>query len=179
MTTMMIEKAEKRNRGITLIEVILALALGALILASLTGILNISLKSWELSEESNELIQIGRVAMERIMSDIRYAVSLSTFSGGVLEFDTKYLDEDDDVETIKYEKSGSDINRSVKENSNYGQANPIANYVDSFGITLLRANGTSTPQANQAASVKIDLTLVSGDETFEITSTAHMRNYNP
>ena len=163
------------KKGITLIEAVLALALVALILASLTGILNVSLKSWRMGSERDEVIQNGRVAMDRIISDLRYAVSISRFRQAILEFDTVYLENEDDyAETISYYKSGTGLYRSVD-----GQANPpeIAGYIDDFDITLHSTGGQQTIHAAQAASARIDLTLVNGDETFTITSGAHMRYY--
>jgi type II secretory pathway pseudopilin PulG len=115
------------------------------------------------------------VAMERIISDLRYAVSISSFRQTTLEFDTVYLEnEDNNTETIRYYKSGSSLYRSVG-----GQATPpeIAGYIDDFDITLHSAGGQQTIHATQAASARIDLTLVNGDETFTLTSGAHMRYY--
>lgn len=168
---------EIRQKGITLIEVSLALALIAAILVSLTNVLNVSLKNWEFSGRRNELIQNARVAMDRIISDLRYAVSISDFNGGVLQFDTRYLEnEDDSVEVVRYYKSDSNLYRSVDD-----QPDPpvIADWVDSFDITLRDANGQSVASAAQAAFAEISLILVNGNDTFTLTSCAHMRNYSP
>lgn len=167
-----LSKISNGVKGVTLIETVLAMSLVALILSSLTVILSVSLKSWELSDEKDELVQNGRVAMDRIISDLRYAISFTQSSGGVLEFETKYLEDKeaekvkDDIEIIKYEKSGSSIYRSVDSQA----SSEIAAYVDSFGITLLDADGDKTTD-----SVIIKLKLKSGDDTFTLTSTAYMR----
>lgn len=167
----------KGEQGITLIEVSLALALIAAILVSLTNVLNISLKNWEFSGRRNELTQNGRVAMDRIISDLRYAVSISEFNEGVLQFDTRYLEnEDDSIEVIRYDKkSDSNLYRSVDA----GSPAVIADWVDSFNITLRDANGQSVALASQAAFAEISLVLISGNDTFTLTSSAHMRNYSP
>ncbi|MDD5449297.1 MAG: prepilin-type N-terminal cleavage/methylation domain-containing protein [Candidatus Omnitrophica bacterium] len=170
-------KGLKTRNGITLIEVSLALALISVILLALTNILGISLKNWELSGKRNELIQNGRVAMERITSDLRYAVSITTFTDDVLEFKTRYLEnEDDSVEVIKYYKSGSNLYRQVDD-----QKDPpvIADWIESFRITLRDSNGQAVAQAAQAAFTEVNLVMSDGKESFTLTSCANMRTYNP
>ena len=164
---------DNSRRGMTLIEAVLSLALIALILVSLTNVLNVSLKAWRLSGRDDDLIQNARVAMERMTSDIRYAVAISEFSGGALEFSTRYVeDEDDQTEVIRYYKSGSGLYRSVD-----GEENPpeIAEYVDAFDITLLTSAGQATSDADQAASVEINLGMVNGSDSFSVTSASHLR----
>ena len=173
-----VDRLRKKNnkKGVTLIELVLALALIAIILISLTSIFNISLKAWSASGKKTELVQNARIAMERMMSDLRYAVSISQFSDNVLEFDTRYLvNEDDSIETITYYKSGASLYRAVDNQSN---APAIAEYINTFDIILRDADGQSVASASEAASAEVALVLSNENYTFSIVSSAHMRSYN-
>lgn len=74
------------NRGMTLVEVILALALGAAILAPLTIAFKTSLETWEENKEHSDLLYHARTAMAMMTSELRYAEFMGT---GVSKLDSQ------------------------------------------------------------------------------------------
>jgi len=83
----------------------MALALGLIIFVPLTVAFNAAVKTWDEHIAMEELYQHGRVAMERITSELRYATHLvDKEDSGKLKFYTRNLiDKNWDPEVIWYE----------------------------------------------------------------------------
>lgn len=82
----------KNNKGITLIEILIAITILGLVMASINQILNIGLKSWHRDEILVEAEQNIRLAAERIKSEAQLAFELDDKSNAqtlVLAYPTK------------------------------------------------------------------------------------------
>jgi len=104
--------------GFTLLETVLALAIGALVVISLSNLFQVSLASWEQSMDRSELLQHTRVALQRITMELRYATELvdTRSTPNTLTFNTVNLEDDDSgVEEISYyiDQPVENLHRSV------------------------------------------------------------------
>lgn len=76
---------EKRQRGATLVEVVLAVAIFSLMMTTILAFYTGGIQSWSRGSKNLDLQQNARIAMDIIVRELRYARSLADFqSGGVL-----------------------------------------------------------------------------------------------
>lgn len=151
-------------KGLTLIEVILTMAIVGLVLTSVVAVLDLGLKSWRFQEEKGELLQNGRVAMRRLIDELRYgrAQSVNISAGNIIEFDTVYLiDDDSGVEKITYSFSNNILYRSVDN----GTPREVASCLETIQA-IYQATGL----------YEIDLRLNDGNNVLELKNMAHLRN---
>jgi len=183
----------RNKKGFTLIEVILALTLGALILASLTVIFEISSTNWRQINQKREIIQHARIAMIRLTDELRYTIRLNdSGSPNILEFYTRKLINDDWSPTwMKYELNTADnlLYRTAGPYSPYPIAGSTTEYISVTGFNYqplkIDAGGNlvqliTTDPIDKAVAVNIGLTLsdIDGD-TFTLETTVMFRNRFP
>jgi type II secretory pathway component PulJ len=162
--------------GVTLVEVVLSLALGALILGSTGLIFKHGLDSWRFYNEHGELIQNSRLAIRRLLEELKYAESIHNSSIDIIEFDTVNLvDSDSEVERIRYNLLSGTLYRSVWQldtENIYGASYIVAHAVSSFR-TSFPAPGSQI----QDGLVEVNLGLKSGSSTVILRGKAHLRNF--
>ncbi len=78
-----------RNRGFTLIEVILSLAICSLIIVPIFSILDFSIDACTIGEEKDQLMLNGRYAIEYIKNEIKTADKIIS-SDKIKSLKTKY-----------------------------------------------------------------------------------------
>ena len=96
-----------RDRGLTLLEMVVTLAITSLIVAGIGSVMMIAGKA--LPQDAGAARQVadaGRVA-DRIASELRYAVSFSEWTGSAVTFTVADRDNDAVPETIRYAWSGT------------------------------------------------------------------------
>ncbi len=174
------------DKALTLIEAVLALTLGALVLASLTMVFKTGWQSWKEDSERSELIQHARVAMWRIMDDLRYAQAIDELptsgSSGSLQFTTENLLSGSGV--IRYELLSSELSRVVEGVGSEIAGSPTEGiYVTSLDSTLLKIESgdlvalDADNNPGDAVAVRVDLTLQDADgDSFILSSMAKLRN---
>ncbi len=143
--------------GFTLVEAALSLAIGALVMMSLTTAFKVTRQSWKNTTAQSELYQHARIAMSRLSSELRFATLLTIATGGVIQFDTKVLLDDDSgtTEVIRYEILSNVMQRSVgAAGTKYQIAGDSA-----AGISVVSA--AFVPMKRNAGGVLIP--LVAGD----------------
>jgi len=64
------------TRGLSLLESVMAVALGAMIFIPLTMAFNVAIKTWDEHAVNDELYQHARVAMDRLTRELRHAIRL-------------------------------------------------------------------------------------------------------
>ncbi|MFC1808982.1 PilW family protein [Candidatus Omnitrophota bacterium] len=102
------------NSGFTLLEVVLALAVSVVIISAVTMAFQVSLKSSRSTFSKNEALQHARLAMNKIVRDLRYAVKIKVFPTDLLGFYTRTRVNDDwNAEVIQYQRNGDFLERSV------------------------------------------------------------------
>lgn len=186
---------KNKKRGVTLIELVMALLLGAVIMVPLSMGFSFGLKSWNSNKIKSELIQHARVAMYRMTSELRYAESIvdKRSINNELEFATTHLiDADDGIENIIYRVESVPflLVRKVMEDSieisdvevagtNFGYI-PVR--VTNFTAKPMRIDSSGVLVENvlkpieDTVAVQIDLTLECKNESITVTSLAKMRN---
>lgn len=86
-----IQPIQDRKQGFTLVELILSLAISAILIASLYSTLNFTINTCKLGEEVDEIMLNGQYAIDQIKREIRQAekiISVDRFEG----LDREYKD---------------------------------------------------------------------------------------
>ena len=139
-----------KNRGFTLIEVILALSISSIVIIPIISILNFCIRACDLGEQKDDLILNGRYATEFIKNEVRTAdkiIATEKFSG----LNEKYTsnigfvimieeDNDKDYRYITYYVKGSELIRiactrptdKYPSQSYFGGHNVISEFIDSI-----------------------------------------------
>ena len=187
---MMLLKRIRQDKSVTLVELLLALTLGAVLLAPVTLALQVGLKTWKETKESDELVQQMRIAMSRITMELKYATELIQ-ADTTLEFDTVYLlDGTPDTERIRYRQSGNYLYRSQESGPEFAIAGANESYtkipvdVISFTVVPLKSDGSSLggmtipPELlSDADAVQIFLTMADKDgDQLSLTNLVLLRN---
>lgn len=113
-------KQKGRSKGVTLIELIVALSLSVIIITSLYYVFNTSFQSYKLNSSKAEINQNARIALERITRDLRQTSTITTV---LPPTDTDQLNPPPDniqfqnghdqskIEYIKYYLSNNELHR--------------------------------------------------------------------
>lgn len=188
--------ASRPSGGFTLMESLLALALGVMVLLPLATAFQISAQGWQQAYEEDELLNHARIAMSRMVADLRYAVTVnfvvSTGSNVNLTFTTRTRENNDwSVEYIKYTwVSGEPLKRQINSETApialAGLDPPGTIVVNAFAVTAYKKVGGNLVALNllggdtlsMTVAVQIDLTMqdTASSRTVTLTSLAKMRN---
>ncbi|MBN1492854.1 MAG: prepilin-type N-terminal cleavage/methylation domain-containing protein [Candidatus Omnitrophica bacterium] len=171
--------------GFTLFEVILSLAVSAVIISAVAMAFQVSLTNSRLTFSNNEALQHARLAMDKIIRDLRYAAKIKGAPTDVLEFYTRTRVNDDwHAEVILYHKNGDVLERSI----NGEPATVIAGVgpgdirISVLQTRLLKENttgGLTNAMGVHDAVVAVEVTLGVLDEfgnEVRLIATACMRN---
>ncbi len=141
------------GRGITLIELIVVVAIVGVLALGLYPLVRTTYNSWRAADRKVELVQIGRVGMDKMVRELRKAYDLSSVSNPLL------ID-------FYPEWASSTSTRINYDNANYmqlefGTATPVfindslAAPIDSFTYTTYdRRLNTGTTQAQQVTAFR-------------------------
>ena len=163
------------SRGLTLIELLLALSIGMIVLGALTATFILQRKAYSTQEQVIEMTQIARAAMDMIGREVRMAGYFN--SAKPMQRDSSAdpsfvgipatlsrleiladLNGDGDTgdanERIIY--TFDSANRMIRRNTG-GGAQPFAESIQAFSFMLLDGNGN--PVATDAAIRKIRITI--------------------
>lgn len=163
------------SRGLTLIELLIALSIGMIVLGALTATFILQRKAYSMQEQVIEMTQIARAAMDMIGREARMAgyfnpanpmqrdsssdphfvgipATLSRLE--ILADLTGDGDTDDANEHIIYTFDAA--NRMIRRNTG-GGAQPFAENIQAFSFMFLDRNGN--PVTTDAAIEKIRITI--------------------
>jgi len=165
----------KSSRGLTLIELMVALSIGMIVLGALTATFILQRKAYSAQEQVIEMTQTARAAMDMIGREARMAgyfnsanpmqrdSSANPHFVGIPVADSRLeiladLDGDGDTgdanEHIIYTFDAA--NRMIRRNTG-GGAQPFAENIQAFSFMYLNENGS--PAATDAAVRKIRITV--------------------
>ena len=173
------------NKAFTLLEIILAVSLAAVIATTTAVMLNISFKGYQIGDANDELSMHARILLDRITRELRYATRIKQANSLHLEFDTTVL-EDNDPETVEIIKYSHNIIEQKFERRVNGAESIVAGGAEGIEVTAFQSQGkelfggfsfqdTASPRAMIAASVSITLEDSNG-ATFTAESMAAIRN---
>ena len=129
----------RRARGVSIVEMLIALAISASVLTAVAVALDVSFRSFAINQENANVMQRCRLAMHRITTDIRTAtghqpmnvVPLKEFTKGVNTTDTSIVMLHDNGSQISYQ---------------YDPVNKVLNSMDKDGNELVVARGVEAFQ---------------------------------
>lgn len=194
----------KASRGLTLIELMLALSIGMIVLGALTAMFILQRKAYSNQEQIIEMTQIARAAMDMIGREVRMAgyfnpanpmqrdsVAGTRFVGIPATLSRLEIladlsgdgDTNDANEHIIY--TFDSANRMIRRNTG-GGAQPFAENIQAFSFALLDGNGN--PVTAEATIQKVRITIIartvkadsddpaSGAGTLTLVEDAYPRN---
>lgn len=157
---------KRKKQGITLIELIVAITLVAIIAAVISFVVNSGLMSWLFMREQKEIMAQTRSALQRMVREIRRTNS----TDGIIIFNaTEYEFRDIAGQQIEYAKDGADLERNNEV---------ILENLDSSGLSFVYLNKYGSVEANKDDIRTIQITLIvqKGDNRVRLRSAASIRN---
>jgi len=152
---------------------VLAIAIIAIIMLSVAQALDVALQSWQVEENKNELLQHGRVAVERMLTELRYANAVTSATTSDLQFEAENFTDTDSGNEIYwyYLTNDSDGNqvlvRSFQDNgAGVWTATTIAEYASAFSVTYDNTDEIMT----------VSITLARNSQTITLGGKAYLRN---
>ncbi len=161
--------------GLTLVEMVIAMAIITIILAVILPQFRVIQNNWDSQAGAAETLQNGRVLMDHLNRNLSKAVRITAVSdssetNGYIEF------QDNDVNNLRYDIGAN----------NYVKFGPIGNLSDLAGpvsqlqFTCYNATDLSTPitDVNSIRSVKVETTLINPaelDQDMTFSTQAYIR----
>jgi len=71
------KKYLKKQQGLTLIELVIAMTITLILLSGLSSVLSVSLTTWRLEKSRMAMVQTARMAVDRVMREVCYAQQLT------------------------------------------------------------------------------------------------------
>ncbi len=169
------DKKERFLTGLTLLEMVIAMAIMVIVFAAIVPQLRVILNSWDSKAGAAETIQNGRVLIDHLNRNLSAAVQISAVSGsaetdGYIEF------EDNDGNTLRYDIADN----NYVEFGIVGDLNDLAGPASQLQFTCYDACDLDTPitDVDDIRFVKVETTLTNSavlgqDKTF--TAQAYLR----
>lgn len=153
-----------KQRGFTLIELIVVIALIGMIMVGITSIYTQMLYSMLQGQNAIDALWQGRLGMERMIKEIRItrsAADISTFTSGEYNFT------DINGNNIDYKLSGNNL---VRNNT------ILADGISALSFSYYDKNGDSTSTAASIAYIKITLNVTRKNANYALTSGVYLRD---
>jgi len=153
--------------GLTLLEMVIALAIMVIIFAAIVPLFRAILNSWDSKAGAAETIQNGRVLIDHLNHNISKAVKVTAVSGSAVT--NGYIEyEDNDGNTCRYDVASNYVEFGV-----VGDLSDLAGPVSQLQFTCYDACDLDTPitDVNSIRCVKVETTLTNSaalgqDKTF-------------
>ncbi len=165
---------EKEEGGYTLVELLIAMAIGCVVVAAIISAFMMQRKSLEVQEQIAEMVQTARAAMDMMGREIRmagYNPTGATFNG--IPYDPEQLqiradlrgadaadppdgDTDDPNENIIY--AYYDETHQIKRKTGNGYFQPFAENIDGFFFDYLDRAGNTTTTTEDIRQIRITIT---------------------
>jgi prepilin-type N-terminal cleavage/methylation domain-containing protein len=158
-------KKEANQRGFTLIELMISLALTVMLLYGVSGILASSLQLWKFNGGKMEIQQTARYAVDCIVRDLQYAWKIDIISPTSLTLKTNQYGEK--TKTITYTLDTSGPSYKLRRNQGDGSgAQPVTgDNIINASISNLKLTSLATNQSGETKTVGIRLTVTDISQT--------------
>ncbi len=183
---------EDSQRGFTLMEVLISMAIGGLLLGVVVNTFVIQQKSYDVQEQVTEMVQTARAAMDMMTREIRmagYDPARAGFEGvsynatqlrvnadlrGDNPSDPPDGDTNDSNEDIMY---SYDSNNFQIDRNTGGGNQPFAENIDSFTFGYIDGNGNPTTISADIRQVRVTVTARTAKPDPEYPSDGGYRTY--
>jgi prepilin-type N-terminal cleavage/methylation domain-containing protein len=157
--------------GFTLAELLTAMAVLGLLMAGLFLSLQEGQSVYLYGAGRTEVQQNARVALERMLRELRTASSVATASGNDIKF--TYVDATSTSVTVEYSLSGTSLQRNQTVPAIAGQPATLVGGVSNFVVTYYDATNSATTTAANVFAVDVSITTQSEDTTLASYSPAN------
>ena len=164
-------RIRSRPRGFTIVEMLISLAITALLMAAVAGAVQAVLMSYTENMSIAEVAQASRVVLYRMMSEARTADAISIGSHRLTIIPPA---NEQGIDQIEYELSGGVLSyRTTVDGNTTSQAVVSAGQsVEIVAFTVTRQTAVDGEGVTYTVSVTAQLTLQCGKETMPITASA-------
>ena len=169
----MIGSIENRERGFTFIELLIAMAVGGILLAAVVSTFVLQHKSYDVQEQVTEMVQTTRAAMDMISREIRMAgydptgacfdgipysatqLQIGADLGGAKPNDPPDGDTNDSNENITY---SYDFKNFQIDRDTGGGRQPFAENIQAFSFAYLDRDGSPTTITADIRQIRVTIT---------------------
>jgi len=123
------------QRGFTLVEIIIVIVVLGIISGVTFQIVASGVEAFKKSSARKELYDQGRLALERMVRELRDAKEITATSGDSITFKKAHPSALDSAEEIKFQKDGANLERIADPSGSAIQAVLAAN-IDTFQVTF-------------------------------------------
>lgn len=161
----------KNNRGFTLAEVLLSLAMLAMLLASVAVAIHASLQSYTANDRIASVTQTSRVILSRMMAEVRSADDVDSSDTQLTIWPPV---DGSGLQQIQYEYTGGELH--YRRTVNGVQSDDILTG-DGADEIVIRAFSIVREESGEGVplSVKVRLVLERGTASFAVTASAAIR----
>ena len=156
----------KRDDGFTIVELLVAMALSLVVMASIYSVYRAQQKSYVAQEQVTVMQQNLRSGMTMLTKDIRMAgydpdktlgAGMTVNNNDQLAF-TRLKEDETGGETITYSLSGTDLVRAVDA----GSPQVVAENIDAIDFVYLDASGVTTSSLTNVRSIQVSMVARTG-----------------
>ena len=174
------ERGTQNEKGLTLVEMIIALAMMGIVFAAIMPLFGQIRNSWDSKQAAAETLQNGRILVDHLNRTLSKAVRITAVSNssqtnGYIEF------EDNDANNLRYDVNGT---TDYVEFGYVGELYDLAGPVNKLQFTCYDANDldtaldVSTADINDIRFVKVETTLTnsrSASQNKTLFASAYLR----
>jgi type IV pilus assembly protein PilW len=178
--------------GFTLLEVLIAMAIGGLLLGAVISTFILQSKAYDVQEQMTEMVQTARAAMDMIGREVRMAGYDPTGAGfdGVAYHSAKLQlladlrgasatappdgDTDDPNENITYVYDSKNL--QIDRNTGGGNQ-PFAENIEAFGFTYLDKDGHPTATTADIRQIRVTITARTARPDFQYSAHGGYRTF--
>ena len=165
---------KRGSQGFTLVEVLIAMAIGGILLGAVVSTFILQSRSYDVQEQMTEMVQTARAAMDMIGREVRMAGYDPTGAGfegipyhgqqlqlladlrGANPTDPPDGDTSDPNENIIYSYDADNL--QIDRNTGGGNQ-PFAENIESFAFTYLDEDGCLTTNAAHIRQISVTITV--------------------
>ncbi len=173
------------TRGFTLIEILIAMAIGAVMMAAIVDTFVTQRKTYDLQEQIAEMTQNARIGMDMLSREIRMAgYNPAGAAFDAIPYDTTELeiradlngdgDPDDTDETIVY-LYNSETRQIIREAN--GDQQPLAENITAFTFNYLDKTGVVVSNTTDVYQIQVSITARTANSDSHYPNNGGYRTY--